>query len=68
VEYVVSAETILTDPQKVNPLDPASQKEMDEYNAKVNTTPRSKHATTGNIIVPTTCGDRVWVGAAALMA
>jgi len=35
VEYVVSAETILTDPQKVNPLDPASQKEMDEYNAKV---------------------------------
>jgi len=36
VEYVVSANTERTDPEQVNPLDPASQKEMDEYLAKVN--------------------------------
>jgi hypothetical protein len=35
MEYVVSAETILTGAQKTNPLDPASQREMDDYNAKV---------------------------------
>jgi hypothetical protein len=35
MEYVVPAETILTGAQKTNPLDPASQKEMDEYNSKV---------------------------------
>jgi hypothetical protein len=35
VEYVVPAETILTGLQKTNPMDPASQKERDEYNAKV---------------------------------
>lgn len=34
-EYVVAAETILTGARKTNPLDPASQQEMDEYNAKV---------------------------------
>jgi hypothetical protein len=34
-EYVVAPETILTGLQKTNPLDPASQKEMDDYNARV---------------------------------
>jgi len=34
-EYVVAPETILTGLQKSNPLDPASQKEMDDYNARV---------------------------------
>ena len=34
-EYVVAPDTILTGLQKINPLDPASQKEMDDYNAKV---------------------------------
>jgi hypothetical protein len=34
-EYVVAAETTLTGLQKTNPLDPASQQEMDDYNAKV---------------------------------
>jgi hypothetical protein len=34
-EYVVAAEDTLTGLQKVNPLDPASQKEMDDYDAKV---------------------------------
>lgn len=35
LEYVVLANTEMPDPQQVNPLDPASQKEMDEYWAKV---------------------------------
>lgn len=34
-EYVVAAETTLTGLQKTNPLDPASQKEMDDYHARV---------------------------------
>jgi len=35
VEYVVLANTEMPDLQQVNPLDPASQKEMDEYWAEV---------------------------------
>ena len=34
-EYVVVSDQILTGLQKVNRLDPASQREMDDYNAKV---------------------------------
>lgn len=34
-EFVVAAETTLTGLQKTNPLDPASQKEMDDYHARV---------------------------------
>jgi hypothetical protein len=35
VEYVIPADTILVGAQKTNPLDPNSQKEMDDYSAKV---------------------------------
>jgi len=35
LEYVVLANTEMPHPQQVNPLDPASQKEMDEHWAKV---------------------------------
>jgi hypothetical protein len=34
-DYVVLVETTLTGLQKINPLDPASQQEMDDYGAKV---------------------------------
>lgn len=56
VEYVVPAETVLTGLQKTNPLDPASQKEMEEYNAKVKAREDRIYHSADNLRKPSAAG------------